>query len=1053
MENSSPTGNNNNTEKIVENSNARALADSYNGMFQRLDATKFGDEKRTEYKPIDSAFGSSGFMSLKPNKELHYHGRLSQAIVDTVKQPVEETDAYKGYKRINMCTSLATTNVKAITAKRAVKQQYHTMQKKDYSIIAKELSDNPVTEKIIAKDKKNNVSFKITSRKDAAILARQLSDYGIKTGLGDLSKMSGKQLNKLSKMHRSDAETQAINAIIQIKKMNKSNKFARSQVGSVKRSVINLNNFVMQDCDVYRAANIAVRSVRYTKDALKASYKIIKTGRKGVSKVVDGYLERVQYRAITNLDIDKYKKTKARIEKRKAKQGRPSRLERFVNKVNQKKVELKKKAKIATKKKLKKTKAGKLATSFMQSKFGKGVSKAARGTKKAFGTVTYPVKALIGGVGTIFGFLNKIKRALVGVIALTLVLMVVITSVADAFLGSMVDMSEVTEDNTLNDVSLSLMQKETSWYDTIENLKDRNNLPAMRGFYNPSTKSYYSINTATSEEQHFYNGAGQEIGKSSNIKGILAVDYALSLDICDNDNFKANYTKIADELFNLTHSYSSGAVMLDGRKIGCYFDSNIRCCEDGDETYTYYCNQNTAYNLNTTNKNGSNYVCVIYGDTDSSGNGTHPGQLVPKDSCGPCRTGGSTIVADDGRTYTNCFQDKCCDNCIELKKTTSSGYVETCKPETVNTLITLYNDDDEEEIGDKITEHVTYQDVGPGEGHTLHTETVTKTKSSGILWWKVTKTYTGTYSYYTCNGHSKTSSSTATYYQCQGHCNGHNAKICKGHTKLYVNAQVIDYESSETNNVFMIADKLKCINLKNLIEEHHASDNSMTYMEIYENDLKEQVDMLYEQDWEEEYGVSISSTADVSSLNNSQIDEIMANMNLDAGAARNAVVSFALQSVGRIPYWYGGRTTAVGYNTEYYKPGGCQNGNFFKIIMALSSGGFKEDHKGRYMAGLDCGGFIAWVYRSTVPEAFPSVFQSVAIGNTGCTAYRQFKRIPYRDLQPGDILVNNEHCGIFIKWANEGAGTMYIVDCNGTSGTSYGTSSVTIWTDFCSAID
>ena len=113
--------------------------------------------------------------------------------------------------------------------------------------------------------------------------------------------------------------------------------------------------------------------------------------------------------------------------------------------------------------------------------------------------------------------------------------------------------------------------------------------------------------------------------------------------------------------------------------------------------------------------------------------------------------------------------------------------------------------------------------------------------------------------------------------------------------------------------------------------------------------------------------------------------------------ARKDIIRFALQSVGKIPYYWGGKA-----NTKNY------SGNNFGSVTI-------PDHRGRILKGLDCSGWVNWVYWSVTGKH---------LGYEGTEGLKALGRqVERKNLKPGDIVVitgNTPHVIMFLGWAENG---------------------------------
>ncbi len=160
---------------------------------------------------------------------------------------------------------------------------------------------------------------------------------------------------------------------------------------------------------------------------------------------------------------------------------------------------------------------------------------------------------------------------------------------------------------------------------------------------------------------------------------------------------------------------------------------------------------------------------------------------------------------------------------------------------------------------------------------------------------------------------------------------------------------------------------------------------------------------LNAQDWYAEYGLTATTSMYVRNpLSASEIQHYMNLIPEGTSDTRRALVQQALQSVGSIPYYWGGKPNGPGFNN-----------NGFGTIT-------EPDYKGRVLRGLDCSGWIAWVYWSAIGKVLP--YQSTSgLASLGTGVNRSA-------LRPGDIIVRtgqDAHVYMFLAWAN--SNSMYLI--------------------------
>lgn len=158
------------------------------------------------------------------------------------------------------------------------------------------------------------------------------------------------------------------------------------------------------------------------------------------------------------------------------------------------------------------------------------------------------------------------------------------------------------------------------------------------------------------------------------------------------------------------------------------------------------------------------------------------------------------------------------------------------------------------------------------------------------------------------------------------------------------------------------------------------------------------------QDWEKVYGLPVVSTLYMGNpLSAAEITAYLDILPEDTTVFQREVVRQALQSVGCIPYYWGGKASRAGYE-----------GNGFGTVVS-------PDEEGRRLRGLDCSGWINWVYWTALGTRLE--FESTSgLAQIGTAIERD-------QLKAGDIIVrtNTEtsHVYLFLAWASDGE--MYVI--------------------------
>lgn len=151
------------------------------------------------------------------------------------------------------------------------------------------------------------------------------------------------------------------------------------------------------------------------------------------------------------------------------------------------------------------------------------------------------------------------------------------------------------------------------------------------------------------------------------------------------------------------------------------------------------------------------------------------------------------------------------------------------------------------------------------------------------------------------------------------------------------------------------------------------------------------------------------------SLTISQEDaiELLENLpdNLDPG--RKAVVETAVQLVGRVSYFWGGKSLTLGWDDRWGVP---------TEVTAAGSGSTGTIRP----FGLDCSGFVDWTfYNATNGSYYPGRGGGAATQHSYCT------NISWNDAQPGDLVFYPDDSHVGIVGGKDADGNFLIVHCSG----------------------
>lgn len=226
---------------------------------------------------------------------------------------------------------------------------------------------------------------------------------------------------------------------------------------------------------------------------------------------------------------------------------------------------------------------------------------------------------------------------------------------------------------------------------------------------------------------------------------------------------------------------------------------------------------------------------------------------------------------------------------------------------------------------------------------------------------------------------------------------------CPGHVDLYVKVTIYGFDDKNgLRSIDLTADDQ---------DENEAAKSLDAAVEGkgwngWTDEMVGYVETLISQDWFKTYGLSISTIDPKQPLTEEEISKYLSSLPENISEERKTIIRYALSSVGKIPYYWGGKASAAGY----------EGNGFGRVVEA--------DYKGRVLRGLDCSGWIQWVYWSAIGNR---------LNNAGSTAtlIGEGQKIKRSELQPGDIVVrtgSDSHVVMFLQWA--GNGNMIVIHEN-----------------------
>lgn len=213
---------------------------------------------------------------------------------------------------------------------------------------------------------------------------------------------------------------------------------------------------------------------------------------------------------------------------------------------------------------------------------------------------------------------------------------------------------------------------------------------------------------------------------------------------------------------------------------------------------------------------------------------------------------------------------------------------------------------------------------------------------------------------------------------------------CPGHVDLYVSVTIRGF--SDKNGLRSID-----ISADDAMEKSDRENASPAWQGWSEEEIGAAEKMIAE-DWYQSYGLSISTLDPKAPLTGEEISSYLSKLPDTVSDRRKALIRTALDSVGKIPYYWGGKASCQGFE-----------GNHFGAPVGA-------DYRGRILRGLDCSGWVQWVYWTALGMDLNRVSSTSELVGMGTKINRS-------DLMPGDIIIRtgaDSHVVMFLEWSKNG---------------------------------
>ena len=198
----------------------------------------------------------------------------------------------------------------------------------------------------------------------------------------------------------------------------------------------------------------------------------------------------------------------------------------------------------------------------------------------------------------------------------------------------------------------------------------------------------------------------------------------------------------------------------------------------------------------------------------------------------------------------------------------------------------------------------------------------------------------------------------------------------------------------------------------------HITLTSKNYNDMYEvYDFTEYQKQSTEEILKPEYAQMLSeligamdATGNDVEISDAALRDILDNIHEIVSEKRKETVKTAFSLVGKVSYFWGGKSSAIGWDSRWGTP---------KKVTATGSNttGMTIPY------GLDCSGFVDWVFNNTF---------GVVVGHGGGarSQYSYCREISWAEAQPGDLVFYPDlgHVGIVAGY--DGEGNVLIVHCS-----------------------
>ena len=143
--------------------------------------------------------------------------------------------------------------------------------------------------------------------------------------------------------------------------------------------------------------------------------------------------------------------------------------------------------------------------------------------------------------------------------------------------------------------------------------------------------------------------------------------------------------------------------------------------------------------------------------------------------------------------------------------------------------------------------------------------------------------------------------------------------------------------------------------------------------------------------------------------NTAEIEKLLANLPPDLSAERRAIVTKVCSLVGKVNYFWGGKSSAIGWDSRWGKP------------AKVTAPGSRTTGTVRPF-GLDCSGFVDWVFNNTCGYILGQ-------GGGAHAQHNNCVDITFAEVLPGDLLFYPDDSHVGIAVGRDKNGEILVIHC------------------------